>query len=514
MDPWVDWLDFNEDNGVLHGTPQQKDVGEIILNISVNDGNKGLNWTRFTLKILDINEPPQITTAPITSIVQDRPYYVDFMAIDRDGETEYLWFMMTDASWLSIDAGTGEVSGTPCWSDVGTYFVNVSVMDRGGDTDWINYTIEVLDSNDIPIWANRPEDTKIDQGEIYEYDAEATDNDPGDVIEYGIKSTPVSAITINRNSGLIKWTGSLEGLTPSPYYVLNVEISATDGIETIYHAFTIRVIPNPSPISTILDPRDGKRVTSRGVLLEWEAEDDGEEPLKFDIYLCQSRADVLNRKSCALLMENFDGTSIHSGELEKGMTYYWTVIPKDCYGCGSCCSDVYCLMVNTPPTLDEFTVPLAREGEEFVLTLYGRDLDGDDIEFSIIDPPRGLDILNGIIIWTPLGNQTGTQTLNISLSDGYDTVYREVQVNVRETELVQSDDDKGGSSLAWVIIVIAVVVILMAGAAGLLLLLRRKQTSEEDNEPPEINEEDTEEQRSEMGQENDRVFVDPYEAYK
>lgn len=53
------------------------------------------------------------------------------------------WSLTTDASFLTIDPLTGNLTGTPQLGDEGTYWVNVSVSDGNGGVDWSNFTLTV-----------------------------------------------------------------------------------------------------------------------------------------------------------------------------------------------------------------------------------------------------------------------------------------------------------------------------------------------------------------------------------
>lgn len=484
--PYPGWLNFYYDTGILNGTPRQKDVGIYRINISIDDGNGGVNWTSFDLEVVDKNDPPEILTEPPSSILQGKNYYVQFNAFDEDDINTFEWTITTDAVFLEIDNLTGVVTGIPENDDVGFHFVNVTAEDLRGLTAWLNYTLEVIDVNDIPKWVHVPSSAQVEQGRTFTFDVDAVDVDEGDILSYSISSHPSSDISIDENTGEITWIGSLKGLTPTPNYVLNVEVSATDGEDSIFHAFTIQVIPNPSPTSTLLGPEDGSRITSKGILLEWEGNDDGEEPLRYTIYLGQSETEVSLNKQNVLWIEDIEGTSIQTGEVERGKTYYWTVIPIDLFSSGICSSDVFSFVVNIPPSLQEFNVQKAKVGTEFRLNLAGSDLNNDDLEFALEEGPDGMELVSGMISWTPAEGQKGTHTVNISLYDGYEYVYKEFNVEVEEEEIVTTPNENGFP--IWIIILIILIILLLTGGGigAFLFLKKRKMISEEegDKEPP------------------------------
>jgi hypothetical protein len=95
---------------------------------------------------------PVIITGPETRILEDHLYNLTFKAVDADTDQSLLrWSMVTNATWLHLDAFTGVMSGIPGAGDIGDYDVNVTVLDGGGGTDWVLFAIEVVDVNHPPV---------------------------------------------------------------------------------------------------------------------------------------------------------------------------------------------------------------------------------------------------------------------------------------------------------------------------------------------------------------------------
>ena len=130
----------------------------------------------------------------------------------------------------------------PRENDIGSFFVNVIVEDiRGGRTNY-NFTLNVKDLNDPPAWFDVPADTIMNEKERYHFDVNATDSND-DILTYAISTDPSTDIKIDRETGVITWTATLDPFTP-PYNVLYVNIEVSDGKETIFHNFTISIITN------------------------------------------------------------------------------------------------------------------------------------------------------------------------------------------------------------------------------------------------------------------------------
>jgi len=94
---------------------------------------------------------PYIITDPLSEAWEGTPFEQFFEVEDIDGfPNEHEWLLDTDASWLFLDDYTGVASGIPGHTAMGTYWVNVSVFDLDGFSDWIRYEIVVFRINVPP----------------------------------------------------------------------------------------------------------------------------------------------------------------------------------------------------------------------------------------------------------------------------------------------------------------------------------------------------------------------------
>lgn len=147
----VSFLLFNATAGYLNGTPDNTDVGLHWMELTVSDGQGGWDTLNVTLEVLNVNDPPVITTLDVNVSIQDTLYSVNYEATDIDPTNDLLnWSLLTNAPFLSINHTTGVLSGRPANDDVSIYWVNVSVNDGNGGGDRTNFTLTVLNKNDPP----------------------------------------------------------------------------------------------------------------------------------------------------------------------------------------------------------------------------------------------------------------------------------------------------------------------------------------------------------------------------
>ena len=137
--------------------------------------SSGISPATVTVNVTPVNDAPIITTSDNTTAAEDVSYSVDYNATDVESDT-LTWDLETNATWLSIGAADGILAGTPV---AGIYWVNVTVADDNGGSDWSNFTLTVTgtgtteptdtdgdgtpdDEDDFPNDANETTDTDGD----------------------------------------------------------------------------------------------------------------------------------------------------------------------------------------------------------------------------------------------------------------------------------------------------------------------------------------------------------------
>jgi hypothetical protein len=246
----ANWLNFNIETGILSGTPGNDDVGQYWVYIVVND-TMDVVFTNFTLTVIDINDDPIIVTNNLVVTYEDELYEVDYNATDIDSQIEkQYWFLETNATlWLNFSSTTGILNGTPDNSEVGEYWINISVNDIEGGFDFTNFTLSVLNVNDRPVITNLDLLT-VETDKLYEMDYNATDIDSQSSKQAWSLSTNATWLSIDPNTGVLNGTPArLE----AGWYVVNVTVSDGDG-GFDWHEFIITVYKgNLPPLITTED---------------------------------------------------------------------------------------------------------------------------------------------------------------------------------------------------------------------------------------------------------------------
>jgi hypothetical protein len=125
------WAGFNSATGVLSGTPTSSNVGTYSnIVISVSDGSQSASLAAFSITVVSAPLPaPTISGTPATSVVAGSAYSFTPSASGPSGMT-LSYSVQNKPSWANFSIASGQLSGTPTTSNVGTYSnIIISVSD-------------------------------------------------------------------------------------------------------------------------------------------------------------------------------------------------------------------------------------------------------------------------------------------------------------------------------------------------------------------------------------------------
>ncbi len=183
------WLTFNSVSQILSGTPTNENVGKHAITLLAVDSKKETSTQKFTLTVMNVNDAPVISSTPITTATEDSIYNYTLSATDVDKGDTLTYSAKTLPSWLSLNAATGLVSGTPSNDDVGTHTVSLTVTDSAKESDSQMFSITVENVNDAPVFSSTPITTATED-EQYSYTVSATDVDADDSLSYTALGMP------------------------------------------------------------------------------------------------------------------------------------------------------------------------------------------------------------------------------------------------------------------------------------------------------------------------------------
>ncbi len=153
-----------------------------------------------------INQPPTINGSPEATVRANGTYYFLPTAFDPDGDT--LSFSANGLpGWASIDAASGEISGTPGEAEVGDYTgITITVSDGVASATLGPFAIAVTPTpviNSPPGIGGTPADT-VTVGSDYSFTPSASDAD-GDTLTFSVENLP-SWASFDASTGRVSGT--------------------------------------------------------------------------------------------------------------------------------------------------------------------------------------------------------------------------------------------------------------------------------------------------------------------
>jgi hypothetical protein len=233
------WATFDSLSGRLSGTPTAANIGTYSnITIMVTDGSPKVALPAFSIAVSSsTNRAPTISGTPASSLTAGQSYTFRPVAADADNNT--LGFSIQNRPvWATFSSATGQLSGTPTSTHVGSYAnVAISVSDGKASAALTPFTIAVVAApNKAPTIAGVPQGT-VTTGNAYTFRPTATDGDD-DTLKFSIANRP-AWISFNSTTGQLSGTPT----SASAGTYSNIVITVSDGKASARLApFSITVI--------------------------------------------------------------------------------------------------------------------------------------------------------------------------------------------------------------------------------------------------------------------------------
>ena len=184
---WGDTLTFSDDTtmfeidrigGNFTFVPSNEQVGKYAVEITVSDNQSASATRRFSLTVLNFNDPPSIDPIAPQKAQQDKLWQVMVTAKDPDlGNIagDKLKFQ-DDSPLFDINPTSGLISFKPANKDVGVRSCNITVTDLAGATGTAELQLTVMNVNDPPA-LDAVADQVAQEDQPFELTLKATDID-------------------------------------------------------------------------------------------------------------------------------------------------------------------------------------------------------------------------------------------------------------------------------------------------------------------------------------------------
>jgi hypothetical protein len=177
--------------------PGTEQIGPHVVELRATDARGAYGSQAFSIDVADYNEPPQITSVPISIVEAGQSYQYDVEAFDPEGAALRFSFAGPAPAGMSIDPASGVVAWSPAASDVGGRTIAVRAADSSGAFDEQSFPLDVF-SGALDLLAPKGE-FEIEVGEALDLEIRA--NQPA--ARFYVLPLPRGATA---TGGRIRWT--------------------------------------------------------------------------------------------------------------------------------------------------------------------------------------------------------------------------------------------------------------------------------------------------------------------
>ncbi|MBF0342099.1 MAG: putative Ig domain-containing protein, partial [Magnetococcales bacterium] len=206
--PLPSWLTFDAQTGMFSGTPGNGDTGKLSVRVTATDDAGAQAATLFSINVANVNDPP-ILAHPVAdqNAFQDRLFRLvlpENTFTDADGDA-LIWHA-TDLtgngflpSWLSFDASTRSLTGTPAQADRGVVNLKITATDPSGKVVADTFRITVQEPDLVPTLAKPLADLVATEDQSFLFripDNTFADLTPNDILSISVTladNTPLPA---------------------------------------------------------------------------------------------------------------------------------------------------------------------------------------------------------------------------------------------------------------------------------------------------------------------------------
>ncbi len=389
-------------DGQISWTPINAQVGEQLVVVRVIDNQGDFVEQIFAVTVSNVNQSPVISSVPDLAVTELQLYSYQINAVDPDLGDVLTYALTNSPTGMTIDAATGLVSWTPQVGQQGSVNVAVRVQDAAGLFDTQSFTLVVSEFNLSPNITSGPV-AEATATLLYSYQVTATDgnNDP---LTFSLGEFP-EGMVIDALSGLVSWTPTDAQIGSHPVTVIATDPRGGAGSQS----FTIIVEElNVAPsIDTTSLPDANEDQLYVQTLLASDANtgdsiaytvSSGPTSLRIDANTGEIRwlpvSNNVGANSVTLRVTDIDG-------LFDEQTFTINVVNSD----------------DAPVITSE--APLSGNPDElYAYQVEASDADGGVLTYSLTEAPAGMLIdTAGLINWTPLATQAGTQQVAIRVTD-------------------------------------------------------------------------------------------------
>lgn len=393
-------MQLDRETGELQWLPLTTQIGDNPVIVRVSDDRGLYTEKAFVIEVLDVNQPPGITSVAPGSAETGKPYTYQVQASDPDSGDVLEFLLGSGPAGMSMDPESGMLAWTPDSEQTGTYPVSLQVRDADGLSSSQTFDINVTAADTPPEITSAPV-VSVLAGTEWQYQVTASD-DQSTQLDYQLLAGP-NGMSMNA-ANLITWspTENDEGANP-----VTVRVSDQGG-NAVSQSFTVTVVTSNEPPVISSNPPVSSRV---GQAYRYQVVADDPESGALTYRLGQAPAGMT--------------ISAGNGSLE------WTPAQADAGAQpvaidvsdpqGATTRQAFMLEVttdNAPPSITSRPSSVALVGETYSYQLVATDPENEALTYALQSGPSGMTLSSGgLVQWNPGENQTGEYSVSLEVRD-------------------------------------------------------------------------------------------------
>ena len=376
--------------------------GSTTITLFVSDDETSSS-TSFNVSVNPVNDAPAMVAISDVSTIEESPSNIYLNAIDIDGDTDFTFSASTSSDLFDISISGSTLTINPLENQVGTGSVSVLVNDGGLSSESISFDVTIENVNDAPVLSNinNPEPV-FEDGEdiVVELNVSDADNDEISFTFDYSNDTLFESITVEGNTLIISPLSNANGVSV-------VNVFASDGFSTVTDNFTVEVIPVNDP-PTLADLPDVSFNEEESISIALSGTDVDSPDL---LYSVSSNDNVLT---------SIVGNILYiTGNQDYYGSETLTLSVSDGIGTDSQNIMIIVNAVNDAPVLATVSDVSFDEDGTGSTSLSAEDVDGDDLEFSILGGSNITATLSGSdISFSAPQDYSGNETFTVFVTDG------------------------------------------------------------------------------------------------
>ncbi|MEH6395112.1 tandem-95 repeat protein [Pseudoalteromonas sp.] len=415
------WAGFDNNTGQLSGTPSNDDVGMTSnVVISVSDGAIITALSGFNITVNNVNDAPTISGTANTTVSEDSLYQFIPSVNDIDGDS--LSFSISNKpSWADFNTNTGELSGTPDNSNVGSYAnITIGVSDGTASASLAPFTLMVTNTNDAPVGQNfsfnLDEAATLTVALANGLLSNATDDDTGDTLTaVGVSQPQFGSLTLNSDGSFSYQHDGSENHADSFTFQVRDSDGALSAVQTV--TLTITAVAD-APIAV-----DDTATTAEDTAINFSLVDndiDAEGDL-----VAASAAIVLPASKGMVSITNGIATYTPNANETGVDTFTYTVKDAALNTSAAATATVTITPVNDMPVVQAVNINVDEDTPSVATALRSLATDVEDTtptgDITIVSSPTSgqvvLDQVAGTFVYTPDANVTGQDSFSYTITD-------------------------------------------------------------------------------------------------